>query len=74
MEADAVIAATGSRPNIPDIEGINLPEVYTPHTLFGMKEIPKKLAIIGGGVMAAEFAYIFSTFGSEVTICAGAHF
>ena len=66
--ADTVIAATGSRPNIPEIQGIDLPEVYTPHTLSGMKNIPKKLSIIGGGVMAAEFAYIFSTFGSEVTL------
>ena len=32
MDADAVIAATGSRPNIPDIEGIDLKGVYTPHT------------------------------------------
>lgn len=68
IDADTVIAATGSRPNIPDIHGIDLPEVYTPHTLSGMKKIPKNLAIIGGGVMAAEFAYIFSTFGSEVTL------
>jgi dihydrolipoamide dehydrogenase len=68
IEADTVIAATGSRPNIPEIQGIDLPEVYTPHTLSGMKKIPKKLAIIGGGVMAAEFAYIFSMFGSEVTL------
>ncbi len=68
LDADAVIAATGSRPNIPDIEGIDLKGVYTPHTLFGMKELPRKLAIIGGSVMAAEFAYIFCMFGSEVTI------
>ena len=68
LDADAVIAATGSRPNIPAIEGIDLKGVFTPHTLFGMKALPKKLAIIGGSVMAAEFAYIFSMFGSEVTI------
>ncbi len=68
IPADTVIAATGSRPNIPEIQGINLPEVYTPHTLSGMREIPEKLSIIGGGVMAAEFAFIFSTFGSEVTL------
>jgi dihydrolipoamide dehydrogenase len=66
--ADTVIAATGSRPQIPDIEGIGLPGIYTPHTLFQLKNIPKDLAIIGGGVMAAEFAYIFSTFGSNVTL------
>ena len=68
ITADSVIAATGSRPNIPEIQGIDLPEVYTPHTLSGIKKIPEKLSIIGGGVMAAEFAFIFSTFGSEVTL------
>ena len=68
IEAEAVIASTGSRPHIPDIQGIDLPGVYTPHTLFTIKKIPEKLAIIGGGVMAAEFAYIFSTFGCKVTI------
>ena len=68
LDADAVIAATGSRPNIPDIRGTNLNGVYTPHTLFTMKELPKKIVIIGGNVMAAEFAYIFYLFGSEVTV------
>jgi len=68
IEADTVIAATGSHPQIPDIEGISLPGIFTPHSLYHLKNVPKKLAIIGGGVMAAEFAYIFSTFGSEVTI------
>jgi dihydrolipoamide dehydrogenase len=68
METDTVIAATGSRPHIPEIPGIDLPEVYTPHTLFNRDKIPEKLTIIGGGVMAAEFAYIFSTFGSDVTL------
>ncbi len=68
VEAEAVIAATGSRSNIPEIEGITLPGVHTPHTVWEMKNLPKKLVIIGGSVMAAEFAYIFSRFGSEVTI------
>jgi dihydrolipoamide dehydrogenase len=68
IEAEAIIVATGSRPRIPEIPGIDLPEVYTPHTLFTVKTIPKKISIIGGGVMAAEFAYIFSTFGSQVTL------
>jgi dihydrolipoamide dehydrogenase len=68
IDADAVIAATGSRPNIPDIRGIDLKGVYTPQTLFQMEKLPKKLAIIGGGVMSAEFAYIFCMFGSEVTL------
>ncbi|MBR1368823.1 hypothetical protein RJ53_04570 [Methanocalculus chunghsingensis] len=65
---DRLIIATGSRPTIPDIPGITLRGVYTPHTLKEMKDLPGKIAIIGGGVMAAEFAYIFSAFGCETHI------
>jgi dihydrolipoamide dehydrogenase len=68
VEAEAVIIATGSRPNIPDVPGVALPGVFTPHTLWGLRELPGKLTIIGGSVMAAEFAYIFNEFGSEVTV------
>lgn len=68
VESEAVIAATGSRPNIPEIEGIDLDGVYTPHTLQSIPRLPRRLAIIGGGVMGAEFAYIFNALGSEVTL------
>jgi len=66
IEADAVIAATGSRPAIPDVPGIDFEGVYTPHTLSRMHELPEEMVIIGGGIMAAEFAYIFQEFGSHV--------
>jgi dihydrolipoamide dehydrogenase len=68
LKAEAVIAATGSRPLIPAIPGVNLPGVFTSRTLPAMKKLPKKMAIIGGSVVAAEFAYIFSAFGCDVTI------
>ena len=68
LKADAVIAATGSRPYIPAVPGIDLPGVFTSRTLPGMKKLPEKMVIIGGSVVAAEFAYIFSTFGCDVTI------
>ncbi|HII98902.1 MAG TPA: NAD(P)/FAD-dependent oxidoreductase [Methanoregula sp.] len=68
LNADAVILSTGSRPNIPDIQGIVIPGIYTPHTLKIMARLPEHLVIIGGGIMAAEFAYIFSRFGSRVTV------
>ena len=68
LKAEAVIAATGSRPHLPAIAGIDLPGVFTSRTLPMMKKIPEKMVIIGGSVVAAEFAYIFSTFGCEVTI------
>jgi len=74
LDADAVILSTGSRPNIPSIPGVSLPGVYTPHTLRSMDRLPKKIAIVGGGIMAAEFAYIFSRFGSEVTVISRSRF
>ena len=68
LKATAVIAATGSRPFIPEIPGTDLPGVFTSKTLSGMRTLPRKLVIIGGSVVAAEFAYIFSAFGCDVTI------
>jgi dihydrolipoamide dehydrogenase len=68
VESAAVIAATGSRPNIPKIEGVDLNGVFTPHTLPALRHLPRRLAIIGGGIMGAEFAYIFSAFGCDVTL------
>lgn len=74
LPAEAVILATGSRPNIPDIPGIRSPGVFTPHTIWHIDRLPEKLVIIGGGVMAAEFAYIFSRFGSQVTVISRSRF
>jgi dihydrolipoyl dehydrogenase len=68
LKAEAVIAATGSRPVVPDIPGIDLPGVFMPRTLSEMGKLPEKVVIIGGSVAAAEFAYIFRSFGSDVTI------
>ncbi|KLK89140.1 pyridine nucleotide-disulfide oxidoreductase [Methanoculleus sediminis] len=70
VRADAVIAATGSRPAIPDIPGTDLAGVYTYRTLPAMPDLPRRMAVIGGGVVAAEFAHIFHAFGVEVVIIA----
>ncbi len=67
---EAVIVATGSSPVIPDIPGISKNGVYNPHTLAQIHRLPEKMVILGGGVMAAEFAYIFSSFGCEVDLVA----
>ncbi|MBQ4415813.1 MAG: NAD(P)/FAD-dependent oxidoreductase [Methanomicrobium sp.] len=67
-DGDKILIATGSYPIIPQIKGIDLKGVFNPHTLQSMKAVPKNLLIIGGGVIAAEYAYIFSQFGSKVTM------
>jgi dihydrolipoamide dehydrogenase len=62
------VIATGSFPVRPPIEGINHPKCVDSTGLLDVGEIPKRLIIIGGGVIGCEFASIFSHFGSEVTI------
>ena len=69
-EAEAVIIAAGGQMNIPDVEGKDLPGTYNARTLRSMPVLPKRLVIIGGGISAAEFAYIYAAFGCEVTLIA----
>lgn len=70
MPAEAIIIASGAQPKVPEISGCCLPGVYTAHTILSMPDLPKRMVIIGSGVIAAEFAYIFSSFGTSVTILA----
>ena len=74
VQAEAVLAATGSRPMVPDVEGKDLPGVVNAHTLAAWRELPARIAIMGGGVMAAEFAHIFLAFGADVTVLARSGF
>ena len=66
MDYDRLIIATGASPLIPPIEGAS--KAITYRDILDLDGIPDKLVIIGGGVIAAEFAGIFSSFGSEVTV------
>ncbi|MEV8337096.1 mycothione reductase [Leucobacter sp. NPDC077196] len=66
VEARQLVIAAGSRAVIPDIPGIDLPQVHTSDTIMRLPELPKRVLIIGGGYIAAEFANIFSAFGSSV--------
>ncbi len=74
VEAGAVLVATGSRPAVPRVEGVDLPGVVTAHTLTAWKDLPARIAVVGGGVMAAEFAHAFHAFGAGVTVLARSGF
>jgi dihydrolipoamide dehydrogenase len=74
MAHEGVIVATGSRSFIPDIPGVGRNGVWTPKTLASMDRLPRHLAIIGAGVMGAEFAYIFRQLGCDVTLIARSSF
>jgi dihydrolipoamide dehydrogenase len=64
----SAIVATGSFPLRPPIEGIDSPRCVDSTGLLTQTEVPKRLVILGGGIIGAEFASIFRRFGSEVTV------
>lgn len=68
IHADYVFIATGSVPKFLPIPGAHTPGVLTSTELLQLTELPKRLCIIGGGVIGLEFAGIFNTFGSKVTV------
>ncbi|MFJ1761372.1 dihydrolipoyl dehydrogenase family protein [Amycolatopsis sp. NPDC088138] len=66
----AVVVATGSGALVPDIEGLRDAAPWTSRETVAAKEVPGRLAIIGGGVVASEMATAFSELGSSVTVLA----
>ena len=66
--ADYIIIATGSVSASLPIPGADLPGILTSKEILDIQEVPKRLCVIGGGVIGLEFASIFRSFGSEVTV------
>ena len=63
-----IIIATGSETKWLPIKGIDDPRVVDSTGLLNLEVLPKRLAIIGAGVIGMEFASVFHRFGSEVTV------
>ncbi len=66
--ADYIIIATGSVSASLPIPGAELPGILTSKEILDIEQIPQRLCVIGGGVIGLEFASIFRSFGSEVTV------
>ncbi len=66
--ADKILIATGSRPSLPPISGIDSKNVHTSDYLLQNSVDAKSLIIVGGGVIGVEFAQIYNRLGCEVTI------
>jgi len=64
----SAIIATGSYPLRPPIEGIDSERCVDSTGLLAQTEVPRRLVILGGGIIGCEFASILHRFGSEVTI------
>lgn len=66
--AEQVVIAAGSRATVPElIAGCGVP-VHTSDTIMRIGDLPQHLLIVGGGFVAAEFAHVFSSLGSRVTL------
>lgn len=68
VSAKSIIIATGSTAKLPPIADIDDPRVVTSTELLQMTRQPRRLCIIGAGVIGMEFASVFNRFGSEVTV------
>ena len=63
-----VIIATGSVTKYLPCEGLHLPGVLTSKEILKIDSVPERMAVIGGGVIGLEFASVFCSFGTQVTV------
>ncbi len=66
--ARRIVIATGSRPAVPPIEGLDTVDYLTNETIFTNKTLPGKLLVIGAGPIGLEMAQAYQRLGSEVTV------
>jgi mycothione reductase len=68
VTADRMVVAAGARPTVPEAIATGTAPFHTSDDVMRLEDVPRRLAILGGGYIAAEFAHVFSALGSEVTL------
>jgi len=68
LRAPVVVIATGSRPRAPENVPIDHEHIYDSDSILSMSYLPSSLTVLGGGVIAAEYATIFASLGVAVTM------
>lgn len=68
VTAEKVVVATGSRPIVPPIDGLDEVDFLTSQDALHLREAPDRLVVLGGGYIAVELGYYFEAMGSDVTI------
>lgn len=64
----SIIVATGARPAIPALPGLNDAPYLTSETVWNLRALPRRLVVLGGGPIGCELAQCFQRFGSQVTL------
>lgn len=68
IQGKRFLIATGSRPAAPPVPGLDEAGYWTNETVFEQRELPRRLAVLGGGPIGLELAQAFARLGSEVTV------
>ena len=63
-----IVIATGGRPRVPGIPGIEEVGYLTSDTMWAIRELPERLLVLGGGPIGSELTQAFARFGSKVTV------
>jgi pyruvate/2-oxoglutarate dehydrogenase complex dihydrolipoamide dehydrogenase (E3) component len=72
LHADEIILATGSHTRVPPIEGLLETRYWTNREATGVKQLPERLLILGGGAVGVELAQAYARMGSSVALVEGA--
>jgi pyruvate/2-oxoglutarate dehydrogenase complex dihydrolipoamide dehydrogenase (E3) component/uncharacterized membrane protein YdjX (TVP38/TMEM64 family) len=68
LTARAIVLATGARPTVPPIPGLGEVGYLTSDTVWGLRELPRRLLVLGGGVIGCELGQAFARLGAAVTL------
>ncbi|WP_397572661.1 FAD-dependent oxidoreductase [Silanimonas sp.] len=68
ISARSIVIATGARPLVPTIPGLESIEALTSDTVWSLRELPKRLLVLGGGPIGCELAQSFARFGAAVSV------
>lgn len=68
ITADNIIIATGSEASTLPIPGADLDGILNSKSVLALDELPESMVVVGGGIIGMEFAFIFNSFGVDVTV------
>jgi dihydrolipoamide dehydrogenase len=68
IKGEKIFIATGARPQVPSVKGLEEADYLTNESVLQLKERPESMIIIGGGYIATEFAHFLSAMGTDITI------